>query len=703
MQDSYDGGVLSIKRNLSVDGSLKRSHLLPWVIVLGVVWCLAFMVSMYWNVRHNQDMVMDQVLSQAQAAIDKDMTYRHLVSSVGGVYIPTDKGIEPNPYLSHIPHRDVTTESGRKLSLVNSSYFTRLVHDQEATVSPNGIRGHVTSLKPLRPQNTPDEWEKQALLAFEKGAAQQTGITKDNNGEEHFRLMQPRMAKASCMECHGHQAYKLGDVMGGISVSVPMGPLLAESEKQVFRLSLWHMLFWLCGTLGLIQGYNLLLRQEHQMRFSALHDVLTGLPNRALFLDRLSQRLETAKRHDYTGAVLFFDLDRFKTINDSLGHSVGDQLLCQVGQRLKGLLRSEDTVARLGGDEFVILLADLNSDAETVVTEVQIVVEKILEALAQPYTIGTRELYTPTSIGVSLFSNESIDSNEVLQQADAAMYRAKEAGGNCSQFFLPSMQHVAEERLEVEHALRHALANHEFLLYYQPVIDINSPGRIVGAEALVRWQHPEQGIVPPGEFICAAEETGLILDLGDWVLYEACNQMQKWNTRNPDLDYGRISVNISPRQFQQANFVPKLINTIQVAEIDPARLYLELTENLLVRDIDDVAEKMQELKAHGLQFSIDDFGTGYSSLAYLKQLPVDTVKIDQSFVRDITTDPNDAAIVESILAMSSRMEFRVVAEGVETKEQLEFLTTRDCNLYQGYLYSEPVPAEEFESLLRMNT
>ncbi len=699
MQDSDDSNVSSLIRTLSSKGALKRSHLLPWVIALGVVWCLAFMVSMYWNVRHNHNMMMDQVLSQAKAAIAKDMTYRHLVSSVGGVYIPTDKGIKPNPYLAHIPHRDVITKSGRELSLVNSSYFTRLVHDQEATASPNGIRGHVTSLKPLRPENAPDEWEKQALQAFAQGAKQQTGISSDEKGD-HFRLMQPRMAKKSCMECHGHQGYRLGDVMGGIGVSVPMGPLLIETEIRAFQLGVWHFLFWLVGTMGLFLGYYLLQKQERQMRFSALHDVLTGLPNRALFLDRLSQQLEAARRHNYTGAVLFFDLDRFKTINDSLGHSVGDQLLCEVGHRLRGLLRREDTVARLGGDEFVILLADLDSDAEAVVTEVQIVVEKVLDALAQPYKIELRELYAPSSIGVSLFSHESKNSNEVLQQADAAMYRAKEAGGNCSRFFLPSMQHVAEERLEVEHSLRRALAHNEFLLYYQPIIDINQPDCIVGAEALLRWQHPERGIVFPAEFIGAAEETGLILDLGDWVLYEACSQMQKWNTSNPDLDYGRISINISPRQFQQANFVPKLINAIEIANIDPARLYLELTENLLVRDIDDVAEKMSGLKAHGLQFSIDDFGTGYSSLAYLKQLPLDTLKIDQSFVHDITTNPNDAAIVESILAMGSRLGFRVLAEGVETSEQLEFLTTHGCDLYQGYLYSRPVPAEEFEMLLQ---
>ncbi len=630
-----------------------------------MVWCIAFVVSMYWNVRNSHSMVMDQVMSQAQSAITNDMTYRHLVSSVGGVYIPTDKGIKPNPYLAHIPHRDVTTKSGRELSLVNSSYFTRLVHDQKTAIAPNGIRGHVASLKPLRPENAPDKWEKQALKAFAKGAKQQSGISSDENGD-YFRLMQPRMAKASCMECHGHQGYRLKDVMGGISVSVPMRPLLVKSDKRIIRIGLWHLLFCLIGTLGLIKSYRLLLQQEHQMRFSALHDVLTGLPNRALFLDRLSQQLETAKRHDHTGAVLFFDLDRFKNINDSLGHSVGDQLLCEVGHRLKGLLRREDTVARLGGDEFVILLAELDSDAKAVVTEVQTVVEKILDALAQPHKIGSRELYAPSSIGVSLYSSDSSDSNEILQQADAAMYRAKEAGGNCSRFFLPSMQHVAEERLEVEHALRHALAHNEFLLYYQPIIEINQPDRIVGAEALLRWKHPERGIVFPSEFIGAAEETGLILDLGDWVLYEACAQMQKWNTMFPDFDYGHVSINISPRQFQQANFIPKLINTVEIAGVDPARIYLELTENLLVRDINDVAEKMQDLKTLGLQFSIDDFGTGYSSLAYLKQLPLDTLKIDQSFVRNITTDPNDAAIVESILAMSSRLGFRVVAEGLDT-------------------------------------
>ncbi len=688
-----------LKQTLLTDDLLKKSYLLPWVVVVASFWCLVFLASIAWNIHHNRNNTLEQALFQAEAAISKDMTYRQLVSRVGGVYIPIDQGIKPNPNLAHIPHRDVITQEGRKLTLVNSSYFTRLVHDWEATAFPAGIRGHVTSLNPLRAENAPDEWEREALQALQGGASQWTNASAGER-REYFRMMRPRIAKESCMPCHSHQGYQPGEVLGGISVSVPMKPLLAAADQQIYQLSLWHFLLWFGGILGLLLAYHLLRRQEQQMHYSALHDPLTGLPNRTLFADRLNQRLETAKRHGHTGAVLFIDLDRFKTINDSLGHSAGDQLLREVGRSLQETLCSEDTVARLGGDEFVILLAELDSDAEAVVTEVQVITEKILAQLAHPHKIGTHELYAPSSIGIALFSHKSKDSNEVLQQADVAMYRAKEAGGNCSQFFLPSMQHTAEKRLNAEHALRRALECNEFLLYYQPIIDIRQPGRIVGAEALLRWQHPERGIVFPLEFIDVAEETGLILKLGGWVLHEACRQMQEWDAKYSDLDYGHISINISPRQFQQADFVPKLIDVVQAAEADPARLYLELTENLLVGDIGDVAEKMQELKAHGFQFSIDDFGTGYSSLAYLKQLPLDTLKIDQSFVRDITTDLNDAAIVDSILAMSSRMGFRVVAEGVETAEQLEFLTSHQCDLYQGYFYSRPVPAAEFAALLQ---
>ena len=699
MQERKAPGRYDLNRILSATGTTKRSHLLPAVLLLGVVWCLAFLASMYWGTVHLQEATMARVLSQAEAALNKDMTYRHLVSDVGGVYIPTDRGVNPNPYLAHVPHRDVTTEDGRELTLVNSSYFVRLVHDQEAAHFPDGIRGHVTSLNPLRPENAPDEWEREALLAFKAGAPQWSE-SFSRGDSEYFRLMRPRMATPACIECHSDQGYKAGDVLGGISITVPMGPLVAEADEALFQLGMWHLLLWAVGISGLLLGYHLLRRQERQMQFSALHDELTGLPKRLLFMDRLQQRLETAKRHAHTGAVLFFDLDRFKIINDSLGHSVGDQMLREVGRRLQANLRQEDTVARLGGDEFVILLAELDSDAETVVTEVQLVADKLRSALAQPYVLGIRELYAPASIGIALFSKDSRDTNEVLQQADTAMYRAKEAGGDSYHFFLPSMQQAATERLEAGQALRLALEREEFQIYYQPILDIGQPDRIVGAEALLRWQHPQRGVVLPEEFIAIAEETGLMPDLGDWVLYEVCRQMWKWNRESPDLDYGRISINISASQFHQTGFTAKIMNAMGVAEIDPSRLCLEVTESLLARNPDAAVTKMEKLQEHGFRFSVDDFGTGCSSLAGLKKLPMHSLKIDHSFVGGIHQGNGHAAIVESTLAMSAHMGFMTVAEGVETEEQLEFLAAGRCDYYQGFLFSEPLPAAQFEELLR---
>jgi diguanylate cyclase (GGDEF)-like protein len=698
MQEGRTPDRFDLNQVLSVTGTTKKSHLLPAVLLLGVVWCLAFLASMYWNMGHLQEATMARVLSQAEAALNKDMTYRHLVSDVGGIYVPTDRGVEPNPYLAHIPHRDVTTQEGRELTLVNSSYFVRLVHDQTAVAFPDGIQGHVTSLNPLRPQNAPDAWEREALRAFRSGASQWTDVF-DRDGQEYFRLMRPRMATHACIECHT-EGYKAGDVLGGISVTVPMGPLTAQSEGALFQLGVWHLLLWAAGISGLILGYYLLRRHERQMRFSALHDELTGLPKRLLFMDRLQQRMETAKRHDHTGAVLFFDLDRFKMINDSLGHSVGDQLLREVARRLQANLRQEDTVARIGGDEFVVLLAELDSDAETVVSEVQLVADKLQSALAQPYILGIRELHASASIGIALFSQDSRDANDLLQQADIAMYRAKEAGGDSFHFFLPSMQQTATERMEAARALERALERGEFQIYYQPILDIHQPGRIVGAEALLRWAHPERGMVLPDEFIGIAEESGLMLDLGDWVLYEVCQQMRRWNRESPNLDYGHISINISASQFHQSTFDAKVINALVVAEVEPSRICLEVTENLLARDLDNSVTKMHRLQKHGFRFSIDDFGTGCSSLAGLNKLPMHSLKIDHSFVQEIHVNDTHAAIVESTLAMSARMGFMTVAEGVETEEQLEFLAAGRCDFYQGFLFSEPVPAIQFEELLR---
>jgi diguanylate cyclase (GGDEF)-like protein len=677
---------------------LNSRHLGLWTLLAVLLWCSIFVISLGWNLQQNQRMVPEQASAQARAAIEKDLIYRSIVSSVGGIYMPVDQGIIPNPNLAHLPNRDVTTTDGRKLTLVNSSYFTRLVHDQEAKLTPNGIRGHTTKENPLRPLNAPDKWEVEGLNMLRTGLSEWSEeVTLD--GKPFLRMIKPRVAKESCMGCHPEERVKPGEMMGGISVRIPLDSLQASADSRFESIVGWHGGLWILGMVGLILGSRLLRIQSDEMHYSALHDVLTDLPNRALFTDRLEQRLESAKRNDQTGAILFLDLDRFKNINDSLGHSVGDELLKLVANRQRLLLRAEDTVARLGGDEFVILLAALHTDPEMAAIEAQNVAEKLQDALSQPYHIGSHILHTTPSIGIALIAPDSGDASEILKQADAAMYQAKEYGRNNFRFFLPSMQMIAAERLELENSLHAAISQNQLFLHYQPKVTISDEVEIMGAEALIRWQHPTQGLLYPNRFIQVAEESGLIMQLGEWVLREACLQIREWEQRFNRESFGRISVNISPKQFQQRDFIQTVMSIIAETGVDPTRLELELTESSLVQDIQDVRIKMEELKKLGIQISIDDFGTGYSSLAYLKMLPVDTIKIDSSFIRDIGIDPNDDAIVETILAMSWRLGFRAIAEGVETQEQLKFLRARQCDGYQGYLFSQTLGADEFEAIL----
>jgi diguanylate cyclase (GGDEF)-like protein len=654
--------------------------------------------SLEWNLKQNQRMVAERASAQARAAIEKDLIYRGVVSRVGGVYMPVDQGITPNPHLAHLSDRDVTTTGGRILTLVNSSYFTRLVHDQEAISTPDGIRGHTTKENPLRLLNAPDSWELEGLKKLRSGLPEWSE-TMLIDGKPYLRMIKPRLAKETCMACHPEESASPGEIMGGISVRIPLDELQTGADARVLNIVGWHGGLWILGMIGLLLGNRLFRIQSDKMHYSALHDILTDLPNRALFLDRLKQRLESAKRYSLTGAILFLDLDRFKNINDSLGHGIGDELLKRVAERQRFILRTEDTVARLGGDEFVILLANLQSDPEVVAIDAQNVAEKVLEALSQPYQVGNHTLHSTPSIGIALISPDSQDANEILKQADAAMYQAKEHGRNNFRFFLPSMQMLAAERLDLENALYSAITQDQMVLHYQPKVTISRNQKILGAEALIRWQHPTRGLLLPGEFIPIAEESGLILQLGEWVLREACLQIKAWEQRFNGKPFGRISVNISPKQFQQKGFIQQVITTLAESEADPTRLELELTESSLVEDIHDVSIKMEELKRLGIHISIDDFGTGYSSLAYLKMLPVDVVKIDRSFIRDIGIDPNDDAIVETILAISWRLGFSAIAEGVETEEQLSFLRARQCDGYQGYLFSKPLVADDFEGIL----
>ena len=439
---------------------------------------------------------------------------------------------------------------------------------------------------------------------------------------------------------------------------------------------------------------------QAQIRHLAYHDPLTNLPNRALLMDRLSQQIALLKRHNLRGALLFLDLDHFKHINDSLGHPVGDAVLKIITARLEASVRLEDTVARLGGDEFVVLLSGLEGSRELVEAQVRELADTLRELLAEPMSLDGQRLQVTPSIGVALIPDHGATPADLLKRADIALYRAKDSGRNTTQLFHTTMQKAASERLRMENDLRLALARGELALHFQPQVDARD-NRIVGAEVLLRWHHPQLGQQPPAQFIQVLEESGLILEVGSWILDEACDACARMLTDGLiDADDFSLCVNISPRQFRQADFVGRVLRSLDDYRLPRKMLKLEITEGIVIQNLEDTISKMRELKRYGVSFAMDDFGTGYSSLTYLKRLPVDALKIDQSFVRDATVDPNDAEIVRAIVAMARSLELAVIAEGVELTEQLEFLEQLGCYLYQGYLHSRPLPLAEFRQMLR---
>ena len=420
----------------------------------------------------------------------------------------------------------------------------------------------------------------------------------------------------------------------------------------------------------------------------AYYDALTGLPNRPLFMDRLRMAIENTHRTDQKLALFFLDLDRFKDINDSLGHSLGDALLKGVAERIRGCVRSGDTVARFGGDEFTLLVPRIDN-----VEDAAKIGQKIIETLKIPFVVGERELFVTTSIGVTIYPSDGGDAETLVRNADSAMYRAKEYGRDNCQLYAPAMNAQALERLALENALRKALSQHELALYYQPLVEART-GAMIGVEALVRWLHPELGLLAPIHFIGAAEKSGLIVPIGEWILRTACKQLRAWH-RKVDRDL-TMSVNLSARQFQQPDLVDVVRAAITESGIPPSSLTLEITESNAMQNAENTIHALRELKSLGVSIAMDDFGTGYSSLNYLKRFPIDTLKLDKMFVQDVASDPSDAAIVSAVITMAHSLRLKVVAEGVETQAQLEFLRAERCDVIQGYFFSQPLPVDQLE-------
>ncbi|MGQ0708312.1 MAG: EAL domain-containing protein [Rhodoferax sp.] len=446
-------------------------------------------------------------------------------------------------------------------------------------------------------------------------------------------------------------------------------------------------------------GRNITERKKADQRIEelAFYDQLTGLPNRTLLLDRLTQTMASRAHRASFSALLFVDLDNFKTLNDSLGHGMGDLLLKQVAQRLTQCVRAQDTVARFGGDEFVVMLVGLGVQAQDAAVHAEAVGGKILAALNQGYQLNGVSYHGTPSIGATLFCGGQVTVEDVIKQVELAMYKAKGLGRNALHFYDPALEAAVMARAALEADLRQAVQERQFLLHYQA--QVLDDGGVTGAEALVRWQHPQRGLVSPAEFIPLAEETGLILGLGQWVLETVCTQLAQWAS-DPAMAQLSVAVNVSAQELRDPGFVQRVLTVISQTQANPARLKLELTESMLVDDVEDTIAKMKALKAQGIGFSLDDFGTGYSSLSYLKRLPLDQLKIDQSFIKDILGDPDDAAIAKMIIALAQSLGLAVIAEGVETTGQRDYLASQGCHAYQGYLYSRPLPLSAFEPFVR---
>ena len=450
--------------------------------------------------------------------------------------------------------------------------------------------------------------------------------------------------------------------------------------------------------LCMVQDITLRKQSEEEIHRLAFYDALTLLPNRRLLQERLLQSMSISARSGKHGAVMFIDLDNFKTLNDTQGHDVGDELLREVAARLTRNVREGDTVARLGGDEFVVALESLSGIEKEAANQAEAIAEKIRTELSQPYQLHTVEHNSSPSMGVSLFRGHQNSIDEVLKQADLAMYQAKSTGRNRVCFFDPDMQLEMEHRAELEKDLRASVRRDQLELYFQMQVDDSA--RILGAEALIRWNHPQRGMVSPAEFIPLAEEIGMILPIGDWVIEHACVMLRRWEM-DSEMRHLVLSINVSPRQLSQTWFVDKVKDTLESYGIRPSRLKLELTESFILDDVEDAIAKMQELRAIGIRFAMDDFGTGYSSLSYLKRLPLEQLKIDQSFVRDIATDKSNSVMVRTIISIANNFGLDIIAEGVETDDQLAFLRQFGCNRYQGYLFGRPVPLAEFERLCHL--
>jgi len=671
------------------------------LLLLLAVWSVLVVYSYQWNIANLRNEKVVLATSEARAVWNKDQAFRQWGNRHGGVYVEPNERTPPNPDLDHLPKRDVETTDGTRLTLMNPAYMMRQM--TEEFEKDYGIKGKITGLRFLNKINEPDEWERSVLLRYVSGDAREIIEEKDIAGEPYLRYMRPMFMEPGCDKCHAVLGYKTGDLRGGVSVSIPLRPYFAAANQSSRSIFATHLGVWLMGASGLaLFGWHALTKKRErerlllQLEHNALYDSLTALPTRALVEDRINQALAFLRRSPASlFAVCFIDLDRFKHINDAFGHAVGDRLLCQVGDALKRVIRPSDTVGRLGGDEYIIVLNPVRDLEETLG-----IARRIRQDLQTPLRIDNREMGIGASVGIALSTDGSETAEEMIRNADIAMYRAKHGDLGGIEVFKHGMQAAVRDHTELEASLRVALANDQFEVYYQPIVDL-ADNRIAGFEALLRWHYPQRGLIPPDQFIPMAEETGDINAIGAWVLEKACMQVRDWQQRyglaEPRLS---IAVNLSPRQLLGEDIVSVVDGALTRSGIRPEQLRLEVTETALIREQDYARGQLDRLRGLGCLLSADDFGTGYSSLTYLQQYQFDSYKIDKQFVQDGSENGTGLKLCNALIGLADDLGIQVIAEGVETRAQYRRLRDMGCRAMQGYYFSRPMPAALVDELFQ---
>jgi len=659
-------------------------------IITMLVWTLSVIASLVFFAFNQYEQSFETARNVAKANFDKDQAFRQWATTHGGVYVPVDMNrTPPSQYLSHMPERDVTTNTGKKLTLMNPAFMLRQMMDEYSGLY--GAKGHITALEILNPNNAPDAWERNALQQFQKNnpIKEILELTTINN-EAYMRLIRPMEVTPGCLSCHSHQkSYINAKTAGGVSITVPMTQIYELSIKSYKKTLAIHFMFWLVGMVLLWFVYEKERKAKDKLEYFANHDSLTGLPNRHAYINKVTNMIDN--NEDKTNfALVFMDLDNFKTVNDSLGHTLGDLLLQKVTKRLKAKIKNYEMLSRFGGDEFVFLFSNVQSQLT-----IENTMKRIHEILQKPFMLSNYEVYTTASIGIAVYPDDAIDSEMLLRNADIAMYDAKKSGRGRYSFFDSDMLKLSTNRLTLESELHKSLQNNELFLLFQPQVCL-ADEQIIGVEALIRWKHPTKGLVSPLDFIPIAENNGLIISIGGWVIDQACKQLALWKHTN--MSKTTLSINISAKQILHQDLFLYIQAAINRTNIDARLLELEITESVIMENINETAKILVKLKKLGVSIAIDDFGTGYSSLSYLKKLPIDKLKIDREFIKEIPNDKDDIAITNAIISMSKSLLLKIIAEGPETKEHIEFLKNSKCDIAQGFYYSKPVSILEVEKL-----